>query len=141
MFIFIFPKKVAKTPVFRRIRGFCLVPVTGLEPVRCRQRWILSPLRLPIPSHRQVRDATKDIILYCIPFFKQFLCKKLIFDAEHKQGKYDQRQDIADIKAHPVTNLKTAALVCLFLEVFPAPSIARGAEQQVHQRAQRQPNI
>ena len=29
-----------------------LVPVTGLEPVRCRQRWILSPLRLPIPSHR-----------------------------------------------------------------------------------------
>lgn len=30
-----------------------LVPVTGLEPVRCRQRWILSPLRLPIPSHRQ----------------------------------------------------------------------------------------
>ena len=32
-----------------------LVPVTGLEPVRCRQRWILSPLRLPIPSHRQRR--------------------------------------------------------------------------------------
>ena len=31
---------------------FVLVPVTGLEPVRCRQRWILSPLRLPIPSHR-----------------------------------------------------------------------------------------
>ena len=31
-----------------------LVPVTGLEPVRCRQRWILSPLRLPIPTHRQV---------------------------------------------------------------------------------------
>ena len=30
-----------------------LVPVTGLEPVRCRQRWILSPLRLPIPSHRR----------------------------------------------------------------------------------------
>ena len=31
-----------------------LVPVAGLEPARCRQRWILSPLRLPIPSHRQV---------------------------------------------------------------------------------------
>ena len=30
-----------------------LVPVAGLEPARCRQRWILSPLRLPIPSHRQ----------------------------------------------------------------------------------------
>ena len=34
--------------------SFQLVPVTGLEPVRCRQRWILSPLRLPIPSHRRV---------------------------------------------------------------------------------------
>lgn len=32
-----------------------VVPVAGLEPARCRQRWILSPLRLPIPSHRQVR--------------------------------------------------------------------------------------
>lgn len=31
-----------------------LVPVTGLEPVRYRYRWILSPLRLPIPSHRRV---------------------------------------------------------------------------------------
>ena len=34
---------------------FChaiMVPVAGLEPARCRQRWILSPLRLPIPSHR-----------------------------------------------------------------------------------------
>ena len=31
-----------------------LVPVTGLEPVRCRQRWILSPLRLPISSHRHI---------------------------------------------------------------------------------------
>ena len=31
-----------------------MVPVAGLEPARCRHRWILSPLRLPIPSHRQV---------------------------------------------------------------------------------------
>ena len=30
-----------------------MVPVAGLEPARCRHRWILSPLRLPIPSHRQ----------------------------------------------------------------------------------------
>ena len=29
-----------------------VVPVAGLEPARCRHRWILSPLRLPIPSHR-----------------------------------------------------------------------------------------
>ena len=38
-----------------------MVPVAGLEPARCRQRWILSPLRLPIPSHRQVR-----LVLYAI---------------------------------------------------------------------------
>ena len=42
------PKRKTRVSV-----SFFLVPVTGLEPVRCRQRWILSPLRLPIPSHRQ----------------------------------------------------------------------------------------
>ena len=31
-----------------------LVPVAGLEPARYRYRWILSPLRLPIPSHRHI---------------------------------------------------------------------------------------
>ena len=31
-----------------------LVPVAGLEPARHRWRWILSPLRLPIPSHRHI---------------------------------------------------------------------------------------
>ena len=36
------------------LRTLDMVPVAGLEPARCRQRWILSPLRLPIPSHRQV---------------------------------------------------------------------------------------
>ncbi len=71
------PKKLQKTPVFRRIRGFCLVPVTGLEPVRCRQRWILSPLRLPIPSHRQIGGATICIIPYRSPFFKRFQGKNL----------------------------------------------------------------
>ena len=34
--------------------GGNLVPVAGLEPARYRYRWILSPLRLPIPSHRQI---------------------------------------------------------------------------------------
>lgn len=29
-----------------------VVPVTGLEPVRCFQQGILSPWRLPIPPHR-----------------------------------------------------------------------------------------
>ena len=31
-----------------------VVPVTGLEPVRCFQQGILSPWRLPIPPHRQI---------------------------------------------------------------------------------------
>lgn len=31
-----------------------LVPVAGVEPARYRYHWILSPARLPIPSHRQV---------------------------------------------------------------------------------------
>lgn len=30
-----------------------LVPVAGLEPARHRWQWILSPPRLPIPTHRQ----------------------------------------------------------------------------------------
>ena len=30
-----------------QIRVGIMVPVAGLEPARCRQRWILSPLRLP----------------------------------------------------------------------------------------------
>ena len=35
-------------------RGTRLVPVAGLEPARCRHQRILSPSRLPIPSHRPV---------------------------------------------------------------------------------------
>lgn len=31
---------------------FFLVPLTGLEPVRCCHRGILSPLRLPISPQR-----------------------------------------------------------------------------------------
>ena len=34
-----------------------MVPLTGLEPVRCCHRGILSPLRLPIPPQRQMLEA------------------------------------------------------------------------------------
>ncbi|CAI3648105.1 hypothetical protein CNEO4_340041 [Clostridium neonatale] len=37
-----------------------MVPVTGVEPVRYRYHWILSPARLPIPSHRHA--PTKNIL-------------------------------------------------------------------------------
>ena len=37
-----------KSPKSLENQGFwAMVPVTGLEPVRHRWRWILSPLRLP----------------------------------------------------------------------------------------------
>lgn len=36
------------------MRRLLLVPKTGLEPVRMLLRGILSPLRLPIPPHRQI---------------------------------------------------------------------------------------
>ena len=32
-----------------------MVPLTGVEPVRCRQRGILSPLCLPIPPQRHIK--------------------------------------------------------------------------------------
>ena len=35
------------------------LPVAGLEPARCRQRWILSPLRLPF--HHTGRCADQKI--------------------------------------------------------------------------------
>ena len=31
-----------------------MVPVIGVEPIRYRYHWILSPARLPIPSHRPI---------------------------------------------------------------------------------------
>ena len=34
-----------------------LVPGAGIEPARCCQRWILSPVRLPIPPPRQRNEA------------------------------------------------------------------------------------
>ena len=38
-----------------------LVPVTGLEPVRCRQRWILSPLRLPFHHTGRCLDSIHQV--------------------------------------------------------------------------------
>ena len=39
-----------------KIKAFGMVPVAGVEPAPCCQDWILSPARLPIPSHRQIFD-------------------------------------------------------------------------------------
>ena len=42
-----------------------MVPVAGVEPARCRHRGILSPVRLPVPSHRRVQ--------YIIQYSKRFV--------------------------------------------------------------------
>ena len=49
-------KQTQQAPAFSEPCGGIsdVVPVAGVEPARCRQRWILSPLRLPIPSYRQI---------------------------------------------------------------------------------------
>ena len=46
-----------------------LVPVTGLEPVRCRQRWILSPLRLPFHHTGRCLQTKQSVtgVLYTKP--------------------------------------------------------------------------
>ena len=46
-------RSATKKPAAPLACGF-LVPVTGIEPVRCFHRQILSLLRLPISSHRQI---------------------------------------------------------------------------------------
>ena len=45
---------------------FYLVPLTGIEPVRCFHRGILSPLRLPVPPQRQ-KNRSKPLPSYNTP--------------------------------------------------------------------------
>ena len=52
-------KKPRQRLVFFRCISFwytMVVPVVGLEPTRCRQQRILSPPRLPIPTHRLIPE-------------------------------------------------------------------------------------
>ena len=59
----------SKKSVIQRMTDF-LVPVVGLEPTRCRHQRILSPSRLPIPSHRRVnRDIIADAEEKCKDYF------------------------------------------------------------------------
>lgn len=44
--------RLGKKIAVRNMLTADVVPVTGVEPVRYRYHWILSPARLPIPSHR-----------------------------------------------------------------------------------------
>lgn len=53
---------------YERIRGVNLVPKVGVEPTRCRQRRILNPLRLPVPSLRRGLRIIKKIKPRCKEF-------------------------------------------------------------------------
>ena len=46
---------------------FCVVPGAGIEPARCCQRGILSPVRLPIPPSRREPSEEGRIIHYGAP--------------------------------------------------------------------------
>ena len=48
------PHSKKTTFVYKTNVVFFVVPVIGVEPIRCRHHWILSPARLPIPSHRRI---------------------------------------------------------------------------------------
>lgn len=58
-------KRMYSTFVFleknRIMKKILMVPAAGLEPARCHHRWILSPLRLPIPSRRQVMHILQNL--------------------------------------------------------------------------------
>ena len=62
--------------------GSVLVPVAGVEPAPCCQDWILSPARLPIPSHRRVTIIT-HFARFCNIKFSLFptLLRILFFSA------------------------------------------------------------
>jgi len=49
-------------------RFWTLVPVTGLEPVRCRQRWLLSP-----HQHVELHNQLWTIVASC-PSKKLLIC-------------------------------------------------------------------
>ena len=65
---------------------FVLVPVTGLEPVRCRQRWILS-----YSSHSEPNGLNRNKTVFSVTFQNIKNPKKpykiSIFDAKHQKYK------------------------------------------------------
>ena len=70
------PCGTKKRPDARR-RAFFLVPVVGLEPTRCRHQRILSPSRLPIPSHRRMRFIRNGYIVAHLFSKVKYLCGKI----------------------------------------------------------------
>ena len=75
--------KIKTEPGTRIASRLSLVPVAGVEPAPCCQDWILSPARLPIPSHRQntfyiIQDLppkSKQKIRPSATRHKKFVCR------------------------------------------------------------------
>lgn len=66
--------------------GFISVPVVGVEPTRCHHQRILSPSRLPIPTHRlicclySILQAWQKIKIYFALIFTPQIRSKSILD-------------------------------------------------------------
>ena len=66
--------------------GFISVPVVGVEPTRCHHQRILSPSRLPIPTHRlicclySILQACQKIKIYFALIFTSQIRSKSILD-------------------------------------------------------------
>ena len=66
--------------------GFISVPVVGVEPTRCHHHRILSPSRLPIPTHRlicclySILQACQKIKIYFALIFTPQIRSKSILD-------------------------------------------------------------
>lgn len=66
--------------------GFTSVPVMGVEPIRCYHQRILSPSRLPIPTHRlicclySILQACQKIKIYFALIFTPQIRSKSILD-------------------------------------------------------------
>lgn len=56
----------------------------------------------------------------------------------YEYEQYHQGQDIGNIDSGPFWKFNSGACVGFFTEVFPSPSDAAGAEQEVDQAAQRE---
>ena len=66
--------------------GFISVPVVGVEPTRCHHQRILSPSRLPIPTHRlicclySILQACQKIKIYFALIFTPQIRSKSVLD-------------------------------------------------------------
>ncbi len=72
--------------------GFISVPVVGVEPTRCHHQRILSPSRLPIPTHRlicclySILQAWQKIKIYFALIFTPQIRSKSTLDIPHIIG-------------------------------------------------------